>query len=89
MSLTVILIGLINDVIFQELPYQLTQINDPVRLSRCLTDWNVFDSLYNEEYSAKLLLYWRQVSVANWKYKPSPPLPFPNREEILRYKLFS
>ncbi|XP_064625868.1 TPR repeat-containing protein DDB_G0287407-like [Lineus longissimus] len=49
----------------EELPYQLTQINDPIRLSDCLTDWNVFDSLYNEEYSAKLLLYWRQMEEGN------------------------
>ncbi|XP_074643679.1 TPR repeat-containing protein DDB_G0287407-like [Tubulanus polymorphus] len=45
----------------EEYPHQLKKLGDTGRLARCLTDWSVFDKLYNEEFSAQLLLYWREV----------------------------
>ncbi|XP_048761079.1 uncharacterized protein LOC125670136 [Ostrea edulis] len=45
----------------EEYLYQLVCLEDSYRLSFCLCDWKVFDVLYNEEYSSKLLEYWRKV----------------------------
>ena len=47
----------------QEYPYQLVKIADKERLARCLTEWPVFDRLYEEDYSTQLLAYWRKVNV--------------------------
>lgn len=48
----------------EEYLYQLVCLDDKYRLSHCLCDWKVFDVLYNEEYSSKLLGYWRKVGKA-------------------------
>lgn len=36
-------------------------IEDRDRLESFLTQWTVFDELFNDEYSYKLLIFWRQV----------------------------
>ncbi|XP_033125459.1 telomerase protein component 1-like isoform X1 [Anneissia japonica] len=45
----------------EEYPYHLVKVNDTDRLAKCLTEWPVFDHLFNEYYSSQLLLYWRKV----------------------------
>ncbi|XP_071161707.1 TPR repeat-containing protein DDB_G0287407-like [Mytilus galloprovincialis] len=45
----------------EEYLYQLVCTDDTYRLTECLCDWRVFDKLYHEEYSSKLLEYWRKV----------------------------
>ncbi|CAH1244024.1 TEP1 [Branchiostoma lanceolatum] len=58
----------------EEYPYQLTKIGDHSRLAECLLDWDVFDHLYNEDYSSQLLAYWRAAGGAEemeTKYKAS------------------
>ncbi|XP_061167339.1 TPR repeat-containing protein DDB_G0287407-like [Saccostrea echinata] len=52
------------DRYIEEYLYQLVCLEDRYRLSDCLCDWKVFDALYNEEYSSKLLEYWRRVGKA-------------------------
>eukprot|EP00058_Branchiostoma_floridae_P025527 XP_002611017.1 hypothetical protein BRAFLDRAFT_97506 [Branchiostoma floridae] len=58
----------------EEYPYQLTKIGDHSRLAECLLDWEVFDHLYNEDYSSQLLAYWRAAGGAEemeTRYKES------------------
>ncbi|XP_067678320.1 TPR repeat-containing protein DDB_G0287407-like [Haliotis asinina] len=45
----------------EEYPYHLVCLDDKYRLAQCLCDWDIFDQLYNEEYSSQLLAYWRKV----------------------------
>ncbi|XP_077982009.1 telomerase protein component 1-like [Glandiceps talaboti] len=45
----------------EEYPHHLIKINDTKRLKEFLTQWPAFDKLYNEEYSSKLLAYWRKA----------------------------
>ncbi len=49
------------DFVFQEYLYHLSKIDDHGRLIRCLCEWEMLDKLYSEEYSTKLLHYWRLV----------------------------
>ncbi|XP_072023567.1 telomerase protein component 1-like [Amphiura filiformis] len=44
----------------EELPPHLIFIKDTTKLKATLTDWGVFDLLYNEHNSAMLLKYWRE-----------------------------
>lgn len=53
----------------EELPIHLLAIRDLDRLQKFLTDWSVFDSLYNEDYSTVLLKYWREGFGADWQDK--------------------
>ncbi len=46
----------------QEYPTQLIQINDHDRLEKFLVEWNVFDELFDIEFSGALIKYWRLVS---------------------------
>ena len=55
-------------LIIQEYLYQLVCIDDTYRLTECLCDWRVFDKLYHEEYSSKLLEYWRKVWMLYLQY---------------------
>ncbi|XP_019645560.1 PREDICTED: TPR repeat-containing protein DDB_G0287407-like isoform X1 [Branchiostoma belcheri] len=58
----------------EEYPYQLTKIGDHSRLAECLLEWDVFDHLYNEDYSSQLLAYWRAAGGAEemeTRYKTS------------------
>ncbi|KAK3090415.1 hypothetical protein FSP39_011663 [Pinctada imbricata] len=48
----------------EEYLFQLVSLEDTYRLAECLCDWRIFDSLYQEEYSSKLLSYWRKVGTA-------------------------
>ena len=48
-------------LVLQEYPYHLIATKDE-RLIPFLTDWEVFDILYNEVYSTKLLYLWRTGS---------------------------
>ncbi|XP_076462217.1 TPR repeat-containing protein DDB_G0287407-like [Babylonia areolata] len=45
----------------EEWPHQLLCLGDHFHLSAALSQWSVFDRLYNEEYSSQLLSYWRKV----------------------------
>ncbi|XP_071945133.1 TPR repeat-containing protein DDB_G0287407-like [Antedon mediterranea] len=45
----------------EEYPYHLVKIKDTVRLAKCLTEWPIFDQLFNNKYSSQLLAYWRQA----------------------------
>ncbi|XP_033637129.1 telomerase protein component 1-like [Asterias rubens] len=51
----------------EELPIHLLKLEDTVRLTNFLMDWNVFDRLYNEEYSTLLLKYWREGYGEGWQ----------------------
>ncbi|XP_070562961.1 TPR repeat-containing protein DDB_G0287407-like isoform X2 [Ptychodera flava] len=52
----------------EEYPVHLVKINDKERLQNFLTQWVVFDNLYDDEYSSKLLYYWRQAGGASvWR----------------------
>ncbi|XP_072023611.1 telomerase protein component 1-like [Amphiura filiformis] len=52
----------------EELPTHLLALGSVDKLQVLLTDWEVFDILYNEEYSTLLLKYWRQVlNNDNWQ----------------------
>nr|XP_054764277.1 telomerase protein component 1-like isoform X2 [Lytechinus pictus] len=53
----------------EELPIHLLAIQDKNRLQKFLTDWEVFDNLYNEDYSTVLLKYWREGFGAEWQGK--------------------
>ncbi|XP_071495043.1 telomerase protein component 1-like [Diadema antillarum] len=53
----------------EELPIHLLAIGDLDRLQDCLTDWDVFDKLYNEDYSTVLLKYWREGFGQGWQAK--------------------
>ena len=44
----------------QEYPIHLIAVKDP-RLVPFLTEWEVFDALYNEVYSSRLVYLWREV----------------------------
>ncbi|XP_077981357.1 telomerase protein component 1-like [Glandiceps talaboti] len=48
----------------EEYPVHLVKINDKERLKQFLMQWPVFDNLYDEEYSSKLLYYWRKAGGA-------------------------
>ncbi len=48
--------------ILQEYPLQLISIRDNDRLEKFLVNWNVFDELFDIEYSGLLINYWRTVS---------------------------
>ncbi|XP_070563916.1 TPR repeat-containing protein DDB_G0287407-like [Ptychodera flava] len=45
----------------EEYPQHLIKINDTKRLKEFLTEWRIFDKLYHEEYSSKLLAFWRKA----------------------------
>ncbi|PIK50949.1 putative telomerase protein component 1 [Apostichopus japonicus] len=45
----------------EEYPTQLCKIKDKKRLSDCLSDWAIFDQMYNPYYSTQLLALWRNV----------------------------
>ena len=55
----------------EELPYHLEKLLDNNRLISCLMDWEIFDRMYNEEFSVDLLHSWRQCGgygIANAVY---------------------
>ena len=43
------------------MPVHLIAIGARERLQQFLLEWDVFDHLYNEEYSAQLMSFWRKV----------------------------
>ncbi|XP_013381732.1 TPR repeat-containing protein DDB_G0287407 isoform X2 [Lingula anatina] len=45
----------------EELPFHLIKLGDKERLATVLTDWQVFDMLYHEEWSTALNAYWRNA----------------------------
>ncbi|XP_071785038.1 telomerase protein component 1-like isoform X1 [Asterias amurensis] len=45
----------------EEYPHHLTKIGDQKRLVAFLTDWNVFDHYYREDFSGELLALWREA----------------------------
>ena len=45
----------------QELPIHLIAIGAKERLEAVLVDWQMFDMLYDDVFSSKLIGYWRQV----------------------------
>ena len=47
----------------QEYPIQLIFISDHSRLEKFLVNWEVFDELFDIEYSGALIKYWRIVSI--------------------------
>ncbi|XP_033737542.1 LOW QUALITY PROTEIN: nephrocystin-3-like [Pecten maximus] len=49
----------------EEYPCQLVCLDDSYRLAQCLCDWRIFDQLYHEEFSSRLLAYWRKVGSAS------------------------
>ncbi len=49
-------------VLLQEYPHHVVYINDPDRLTTFLCNWEVFDALFDAEYSGKLVKLWRTVS---------------------------
>ncbi|PIK46898.1 hypothetical protein BSL78_16245 [Apostichopus japonicus] len=51
----------------EELPAHLLAINDVERLKVFLTNWAVFDMLYNEDYSTLLLKHWREGLGKDWQ----------------------
>ena len=46
----------------KELPFHLIAIKDRTRLEKFLTRWDIFDELYDFNYSMKLLAFWRKGS---------------------------
>lgn len=46
---------------FQEYPYHLIKLNDTNRFEKFLTEWEVFDRLFDKEHSGTLLKYWSKV----------------------------
>ena len=55
----------------QELPIHLIAVKNETDLKTFLTDWDVFDQLYSDDYSAKLLEYWRKVRAQRtWAWWP-------------------
>ena len=46
----------------EEYPYQLAASRQWSELSRALCDWQIFQQLYSDEHSGRLLHYWRQVA---------------------------
>ncbi|XP_022087926.1 telomerase protein component 1-like [Acanthaster planci] len=51
----------------EELPIHLLKLGDTQRLTAFLTNWDVFDRLYNEDYSTLLLKYWREGHGQGWQ----------------------
>ncbi len=45
----------------QELPGHLIALKDEKRLAAFLSDWEMFDELYDEEFSTKLIRFWTKV----------------------------
>lgn len=45
----------------EELPYHLEQLLDNNRLTRCLLEWEVFERLFNEDFSIDLLRSWQKA----------------------------
>ncbi|XP_077863332.1 telomerase protein component 1-like, partial [Saccoglossus kowalevskii] len=45
----------------EEYPHHLIKIKDTERLKVFLTNWKTFDKLYDEEFSSKLLFFWRMA----------------------------
>jgi len=48
----------------QEYPHHLIAIGDRARLEDFLTQWPTFDELFDDEYSYRLLVFWREVRMA-------------------------
>ncbi|XP_013381321.1 TPR repeat-containing protein DDB_G0287407 [Lingula anatina] len=48
----------------EELPHHLIFLQKTTKLAEFLTDWQVFDKLYNEEWSSTLLQYWQKAENA-------------------------
>ena len=48
-------------VCFQVLPHFYLHLEDKQSLKALLSDWGVFDILFNREYSDKLVRYWQKV----------------------------
>ncbi|ELU16710.1 hypothetical protein CAPTEDRAFT_199173, partial [Capitella teleta] len=46
----------------EELPFHLVAIGDQERLHAVLTDWDIFEKLYDDVFSAKLIKYWSEGS---------------------------
>ena len=42
------------------------ETRDKSKLLKTITDWRVFDMLYNDEYCALLMKYWREVRLMDW-----------------------
>ena len=58
----------------EELPYQLQQLLDSNRLTKCLLEWPIFNRLYDEDFAIDLLQAWQKCggfSVAAEMYKES------------------
>jgi len=51
--------------IMQEFPHHLIAIGDRQRLEHFLTQWSTFDELVDDEYSYRLLMFWRQVVISH------------------------
>jgi tetratricopeptide (TPR) repeat protein len=45
----------------EELPYHLERLLDHSRLAACLVEWQMFDRLFEEQYSVNLLHSWRKA----------------------------
>lgn len=51
----------------EELPCHLVETRDKSKLLKTITDWRVFDMLYNDEYCALLMKYWREGFGEDWQ----------------------
>ena len=78
-------------IFFQEYPTHLIALKDETRMAAFLADWEIFDLLYNDDYSSKLLYLWRTVCTESWWNQPQiwlQSVPFFSIKIIHVYDIF-